>query len=188
MRARGRTRKSRPRRERSGAGTSKSGSVLDGLGAGGYVQDGEGGSGELDTRGGRSAPTVSIGGVGSKIEIPDGPTSVDLPTESDLTVPPPDVESLDARTIQKVVSSKRASVRLCYEKSLKAKENLQGKLKVTLVVEPGGRVSKASIGSSSFRGSVVGNCILSSVRKWRFPRFAGSAQEIELPFVFQRGA
>ena len=149
--------------------------------------------GSGSTRGGTTrdeegAPTVSIGSLGAKLDIDDGPGSLTrLPTEVDLEAPPPDVDALDASIIQRVVASKKTSVRLCYERSLKAKESLKGKLQVSLVVEPSGRVARARIASPSFRGSVVGECIVTSIRTWRFPQFQGSAQEIELPFVFQRG-
>jgi outer membrane biosynthesis protein TonB len=64
---------------------------------------------------------------------------------------------------------------------------LKGKLQVAMVVQPGGGVSKAWVKTQSFKGSVVGRCIVDSVRNWRFPKFEGEAQEIELPFVFERG-
>ena len=133
-----------------------------------------------------SSPTVSISGPGTKIRAPESLTRFDGPN-ADLSVPPPDVQALDAATIERVVAGKKASVRICYERSIKAREKLQGKLQLLLVVQPDGRVARTQIVSPAFKGSVVGRCIQSSIRNWRFPRFSGSAQEIELPFVFQRG-
>lgn len=181
----------RPRRRGSdgnGENAQESGNPLDGLGQGGYIEE-EGPevfAGARETRGEAATPKVSIDKLGSKIQIEREPVSNVMPSSPDY-VPPPDVDSLDAATIAKVVSTKKASIRLCYERSMKAKESLQGKLYVLLVVEPNGRVSKAWIDSRSFKGTVVGECIVSAVKNWRFPQFAGEAQEIELPFVLQRG-
>ena len=158
------------------------------LEAGDYVEESGRGARARSTRGeAEAAPAVSIGGVGSKIALDTQTRLTKLPNETDLSVPPPDTDVLDAAMIQRVVRSKQASVRLCYEKSLKARENISGKLAVALVVEPSGRVTNADIVSPAFRGSVVGDCIVRSIKGWRFPRFQGGAQEIELPFVFQKG-
>lgn len=129
--------------------------------------------------------TVEIGKGGS---LGKGEVEITPLPQADLTVPPP--EGLDALTpsiIQNVVASKKASVRLCYERSLKAQENLKGKLKVGLRVLPSGKVQNTEILSPEFKGSVVGNCIRKTIRNWKFPAFDGGTQEIELPFVFQSG-
>lgn len=140
----------------------------------------------LDTRRLNDTPSVSIRAPGTRLQAPEGLRDISGP-QAEVDIPPPDVEALDATTIQRVVSSKTSSVRLCYERSLKAQERLQGKLQVSIVVNPSGRVTQARIISPAFKGSVVGKCIQGSIKNWRFPRFAGRAQEIELPFVFQRG-
>jgi predicted Zn finger-like uncharacterized protein len=174
-------------RRRGRRGLEAETSPLSGLGRTEYVED----TTAPDREAGRArdralGESIEIDAPGSKIEVPSGAGLARLP-ESDLSVPPPDVDALDASTIRQVVGSKTASVRICYEKSLKAREGLKGKLQVAMVVQPGGGVSKAWVKTQSFKGSVVGRCIVDSVRNWRFPKFEGEAQEIELPFVFERG-
>ncbi|MBX2813712.1 MAG: zinc-ribbon domain-containing protein [Myxococcales bacterium] len=160
--------------------------MLDNIGQQGYVDTRPSPTSVRGSqRGGLHA--VSIDGLDTKLRAPDKLTRFEGPSV-DLTVPPPDVEVLDAATIQKVVASKKASVRICYEQSLKAREKLQGKLKLLIEVQPKGKVSHTQIVSPSFKGSVVGKCIQRSIRNWRFPQFRGEPQEIELPFIFQRGS
>ncbi|MEL6186904.1 MAG: AgmX/PglI C-terminal domain-containing protein, partial [Myxococcota bacterium] len=186
-------RKVRRRRSRKGAGGAEAGSPsspLDRLGRGDYVDSvDDGDEFARDRARGESAgiesAKVDLEG-GRRIEpsgLPEG-----LDPSSNPLIPPPDVEELDAKTIKAVVSTKKASVRLCYERSLKAQENLEGKLQIGLVVASNGRVQSTEILSPSFRGTVVGSCIRNTIRNWRFPAFAGGDQEIELPFVFQRGS
>lgn len=139
-------------------------------------------------RSGSAAPEVSIGGVGRKIDVRDHTRLIRLPTETEgLEVPPADTDVLTAGVIRRVVRSRQGSVRRCYEQSLRAKEGVEGKISVAVVVEPTGTVSDVELLSPAFAGTVVGTCIVKSLRNWRFPAFKGEAQEVELPFVFQKG-
>ncbi len=183
----GRTQAEREKKRKAGRGPRRSddGSGL-GLPSGGYVDDGAGSGGRLSPRGLTEAEKIAIGtlatdGAGGDTALPQA----DLP-DSSPDLPAVDADSLSQEAVAKVVKQNSASVRLCYQQSLKGSKHLRGKLEIKLRVEPSGRVSKTEVQTSLFKGTRLAQCISRKIRKWTFPKSRGSAQEFLVPFVLEK--
>lgn len=152
----------------------------------GFIRD-DGESGSRGTRG-ETAEALDINldtGPGKGIA---GKTDVELPLANLDDVPMPDSGTLSQKAIMSVVNQKKKSVAICYTQALRGQENLRGKLEIRVTVEPSGRVSKASVETSAFKGSKLGRCIADKIEDWRFPRFSGEAQQVLVPFVLEKGS
>lgn len=152
----------------------------------GYVRD----DGETGSRGprGDGAEALDIDlGTEPAVGIA-GESDVKLPQADLNDVPLPDSGTLSQKAITQVINAKRNSVKFCYQIALKGQENLRGKLEIRVTIEPSGRVSKASVETSVFRGSKLGRCIAEKIEDWRFPSFSGGSQQVLVPFLLEKGS
>lgn len=136
-------------------------------------------------RGDQGAVGVTIGGLET-----DG---VGVAGVQDSALPSSGVErvevdrsSFDAAAVERIIARRRPSIRICYERSLKSREHLRGKLIVRLRIAPSGKVARAWIPTRGFSRTVLGRCVVERMRGWVFPRFTGSAEQVEVPFVLER--
>ncbi|MBI2378682.1 MAG: zinc-ribbon domain-containing protein [Deltaproteobacteria bacterium] len=72
-------------------------------------------------------------------------------------------------------------IRDCIEKQRRSDPRLEGKMTMKFVLLNSGRTSEHNVQPVKFDGSVLGKCIVDSVRKWRFPKFSGKPMPIEFP-------
>jgi predicted Zn finger-like uncharacterized protein len=152
-------------------------------GSSGYIEDGT--SGPSGTRGGEEGSLdVDLGTDGLGVgKLPEAK----LPESGIDDVQVDQGESLSADVIKKVVDSRKRSVLICYQQSLKGQEDLRGKLEIRVTVAPSGEVKSATVETSAFKGSKLGRCIASKIQDWRFPSFSGEAQQVLVPFVLEKG-
>ncbi len=154
-----------------------------------------------------SLPPVTDGGA-------DGAAlGEDQPTESDATASGEDVEgkaeteasppaeeekakrvdrglgvpggrTLPPAAIKSTIKRNLPQVKACYERELKQKPTLEGKVVVAWTIGADGRVRRPRVvrNSTGSRGFLP--CVTRSVASWRFPR-AESPSDIEYPFVFR---
>ncbi|MCB9653868.1 MAG: zinc-ribbon domain-containing protein [Deltaproteobacteria bacterium] len=120
-------------------------------------------------------------------EIPSSVGHTLLPM-ADPELPPVEEGSLSEDTIAKVVTAKKKSVSICYQQGLRADRNLRGKLEIRVTIQPTGRVSRAEIETTAFRGSKIGRCIADKIKDWRFPASSGGSQDVVLPFILEKQA
>lgn len=153
-----------------------------------YVDDGTGGTtGSRGPRGGKleeikyDGPTGTGGGAG---EVSVGDSR--LPGSGIEDVVPVDRKSLDQGAITAVINARKKSVSICYEQSLRGREDLRGKLEFKVTVQPDGSVGRVSVVTTAFKGSKLGRCIADKIKDWRFPRFEGEAQQVVVPFVLEK--
>ncbi|QQR90076.1 MAG: zinc-ribbon domain-containing protein [Myxococcales bacterium] len=110
-----------------------------------------------------------------------GPTGIKTSSSTKTTAKP-----LSSVQVRAVVSKNRSSLQRCYELAARSSGNNNTvRIDVRLTVSPTGSVSKATV-----NGPTVGNlknCIMSSVRRWRFP-ISSESTEVPFPLVFQPGA
>ncbi|MBQ9396709.1 MAG: AgmX/PglI C-terminal domain-containing protein [Proteobacteria bacterium] len=93
--------------------------------------------------------------------------------------------SLDKRIIQKVVRQHSGELRNCYEKELAKIKGLNGRVVAVWLISPQGSVSNAVVKESTIKNKNVENCVINSIKFWRFPSpKGGGAVKIEYPFVF----
>ena len=86
------------------------------------------------------------------------------------------------------VTFERASnnhIKSCYENALTRNRNLTGKLTVTFVVGPDGRVKSSFIKKSTITDGIMEECILDVVNRWTFPPpKSGKVVTVNYPFSF----
>ena len=71
-----------------------------------------------------------------------------------------------------------------YERRLKANPKLRGKIVIGFTINTRGRVIETSVASNTMGDSKVAQCIMSHIKRWRFPKPEGGDVSIEFPFVF----
>lgn len=109
-----------------------------------------------------------------------------LPGSGIEGVAAPDAQFLSQSAIEGVINSRKKSVSICYEQSLRGREDLRGKLEFSVTVLPTGKVGRVTVESSAFKGSKLGRCIADKIKDWRFPRFEGEPQQVTVPFVLEK--
>ena len=92
---------------------------------------------------------------------------------------------LNGQDIVLVIRKNLNPIRHCYDRLLQRSPNSGGKIKVRFVVAQDGRVSSASVVSSTISDATMKSCVASQVRRWKFPRpRGGSSVTVNYPFAF----
>jgi hypothetical protein len=92
---------------------------------------------------------------------------------------------LSKALVSSVVRAHLASVKACYDRAHAKDATLQGALSLDWTIEPDGRVSRATVASSTLNSSDVENCILRQVTHWVFPKATRTTQVTRFPFAFK---
>ncbi len=149
-----------------------------GRGGGGFVE-GSIGVGTLGTRGragGRRNYGRGVGNLGDR----SGKIPKVIPGKASV------VGSLDREIIRRIIAKHRPEVKYCYEKELVKHKDLMGKVVVTFIIAGTGRVIKAYIKQSTMGNKAVEQCIVSRVKRWKFPQpKGGGIVEVTYPFIFK---
>lgn len=74
----------------------------------------------------------------------------------------------------------REQVRDCIEKHERSGGS-SGLFEVTLDVLPSGRVAATRFEPSTVGGEVLGKCVASNAKSWKFPAFSGSKMPVRFP-------
>jgi TonB family protein len=83
-----------------------------------------------------------------------------------------------------VISRRKGAIQSCYERELKKNPNIAGKVVVRFNIGTAGRVTSASVASSSLGAPAVGSCVVSRIKSWRFPKPEGGSVTVTKSFVF----
>lgn len=96
---------------------------------------------------------------------------------------------LSKEAIRRTIHRNLSQVRFCYEESLQAKPDLQGRVAVRFIIGPSGAVQAAAIASDDVGDARVAACIAGAVGRWLFPAPEGSGiVSVTYPFVLQQVA
>jgi len=141
-----------------------------------------GGSGKISVPGGLRGGTRIVDAG------PSGPV-VERDVSSHLKVAPPVVEGghADVASITREIRSRRKAIAACYERALKQKPTLAGKLVVRFSIAAAGTVSAVDIDDDTLGAPEVGACVRALVLRWRFAPPAEAPVELSFPFLFQAG-
>jgi TonB family protein len=93
--------------------------------------------------------------------------------------------STDAR-IGKVMRAHAPQIRQCYEQQLAQNPKLQGRVQLSFVAQPDGKVSDVRVdeAQTTLKSSELHRCLVATVTTWRLPRHAGDGVVVSLPVVF----
>lgn len=172
-----------------------------GNGGGGIGSTGRGGmkgylpgSGLIAGSAGTGARAQGAGGYGTqgsgggkagygKIAIVGGTSAVSLPLDDEATVE----GGLDRDQIIAVINKNRGQIVYCYEKGLQSQPQLGGRVAVSFIIGPNGRVKAAQVADSSLASNNVENCILARMKTWQFPHPVGRVNvDVLYPFELMR--
>ncbi len=93
--------------------------------------------------------------------------------------------SLDPAVIQRIVRRHMSEVRACYERGLRERPGLAGRVIVRFVISPSGAVQGATVESSTLEAPAVDGCIAAATLRWMFPEpEGGGIVTVTFPFVF----
>ena len=86
--------------------------------------------------------------------------------------------------LSSAVSARAGAARPCYERALRVNSNLQGKLTVSVRVDPQGNVCSASISQDAVHSPEVSNCVTGMFRSAKFPPPTGGCMDVNIPLNF----
>jgi len=90
---------------------------------------------------------------------------------------------LNPADLSKIVGRKTGSIKSCYEQALKRNPTLKGKVTVRFTISGSGKVSTArAVVNELTKG--VGDCIVRTFKRFRFPPPEGGSVTFEYPFMF----
>ena len=72
----------------------------------------------------------------------------------------------DMSKVSSIVNAHSAAIQYCYERELKRKPDLKGKIAVRFTITPEGKVVKPTIISSTIKSESVERCVLSRISRW----------------------
>jgi outer membrane biosynthesis protein TonB len=154
---------------------------------------GSGGSGLQGSATGGGGSAVGVGGLGAK-GFGGGASGTgvgSLPGKGEFAVSTETTGisiagSLSRREIERVINSHQNEVEFCYQQALARNPTVSGRIMVRATIVTGGRVSAASVGSNSTNDSTFANCIVNSLKAWKFPSpQGGSEASFEWPWLFK---
>jgi len=129
----------------------------------------------------RGIPGISDSG-------PTGPVA-ERDVTSRLKVDRPVIEGghADIESIAREIRARRKAIAACYERALKARPTLAGKLVVRFSLTAAGTISAVDIDDDTLGAPEVGACVRAIVLRWRFAPPTEAPVELSFPFVFQAG-
>ena len=176
-----------------GVGTGLN-NALGGLKAGAGMGDAQG-VGGLGSRGsgtGGGGTAMGLGGLGTKgngrgmgdgggIDLTGRGKTVTKIVPGKTTV----VGGLDKDVIAKIIRSHQNEIKYCYETELNKNPSLAGKVSVAFTIDPAGAVSEANVTETTLNNSTAENCMLSRIRRWKFPEpKGGGVVAVTYPWLF----
>ncbi len=157
----------------AGVGIAESGSAVarkGGGSGGGKAAD----IGDLGTSGGGK---VKTGGGKKKTKVRGSFKAEDAIIEDG---------EIDAKAVKRVLKRKGKMFQQCYETALKSNSKLKGKIVIEFTINKRGKVSEASAVKDGVGGGVA-KCVVSAMKRVRFPRPDDGEVTIANAFVFQPG-
>ena len=95
---------------------------------------------------------------------------------------------MDPDVIRRVVQRHINEMKLCYEEGLRAQPAMAGRGVVEFTIDATGAVISSVLQSSTLDNAPVENCLVTAVRRWKFPEpEGGGSVVVAYPFVFTPG-
>ena len=100
-------------------------------------------------------------------------------------VPENDNNPSDKR-ISNAFKKRLKGLKSCYERVLKVKPNLQGKINISITILQSGKVESVEILQNTMAEDKVESCIISKIRRWRFPVLKKEELTVSFPIIFSK--
>ncbi len=82
---------------------------------------------------------------------------------------------VDKKAVSATIRRRMPGLQACYEKALRSKPNLKGKMSYTITINPQGRVTDVDVEEDTINDSSVKSCTIAKIKGWRF--FSEGAEE-----------
>lgn len=130
-------------------------------------------------------PEDLLAGPGIK-EVRDIGPVAERDVSSRLKVDRPIIEGgrADLESIAREIRARRKAIAACYERALKAKPTLAGKLVVRFSITAAGTIAAVDIDDDSLGAPEVGACVRAIIQRWRFAPPTEAPVELSFPFFF----
>ncbi|MEO1234061.1 MAG: GYF domain-containing protein [Myxococcota bacterium] len=89
---------------------------------------------------------------------------------------------LDETEVFRVLRKHKTQVRNCIDRH-SSSGGPTGRVRVTITISPAGRVIRSAFTPAAFQNAVLGRCLASNARTWRFPAFSGKPTPVGFPVV-----
>lgn len=148
-------------------------------------------AGSGDQAGG-GAPVLAAGlGENALRAAAGAQRTVQLQDRADEAVETVEDQPLDELTLREAVAAIHRTVgtylggiRYLYNRELRKKPDLEGKLTVSMTIDPEGTVTACEVVESTLGYPPLEEAVLDRVRKWKFPPVAPRPITVTYPFVF----
>ncbi len=95
--------------------------------------------------------------------------------------------TIDREAVLRVIKSHHPDIVRCYEKELRFKADLGGKVTVNFLIDDQGRAKNVSIKGSTIEDTSVESCIVNEYQSWRFPEApSGDVANVSFPYTFTK--
>ena len=132
-----------------------------------------------------SAASAEAGGGKAGNTKVAGPRKSTVKQKTKLAMDPPKQGAFCKESnIREVVQKRANALRNCYEQQLLANPDLSGKIIVFWKIGLDGKVTDASIKSTTMNNARVESCLTQTVRRLRFDKPDGGICVVEFPFIF----
>ena len=95
------------------------------------------------------------------------------------------VGGLSKADIEKVIRRHQNEIKFCYEQELQKAPDLSGKVAVLFTIDSAGVVADANVSETTLGNSNAESCMLSRVRRWKFPESQGGVTTVTYPWIFK---
>ena len=86
--------------------------------------------------------------------------------------------------LQAAMSGRAGAARPCYERALRVNSALQGKLMISVRIDPQGNVCSSSVAQDGIHSPEVANCVIGMFRSAKFPPPSGGCVDVQVPLSF----
>ncbi len=105
-------------------------------------------------------------------------------SQTEEYVAPEQREERSTRTISRVVAVHTGAIRYAYNRELRKKPSLRGKIVLTFTISPEGDVTECRIEETAMNWPPLENSLVKMVRTWRFPKIPEGDVTVSYPLVF----
>jgi hypothetical protein len=107
----------------------------------------------------------------------------DLPLEFR---PPRFGEALPREIIRRIIDENKGQIRYCYERELQRNAELEGMVRIKLVIGATGRVAVVVVTDSTLNNPAAEECMRQKISTWVFPPPSGGGRvDVNYPFIFR---
>ncbi|MDF1527106.1 MAG: AgmX/PglI C-terminal domain-containing protein [bacterium] len=99
-------------------------------------------------------------------------------------IAPEQREERSTRTIARVVAAHTGAIRYAYNRELRKKTSLRGKIILTFTISPQGNVTECRIEESAMNWPPLENSLVKMIRTWKFPEIPEGDVTVSYPLVF----